>query len=147
MRVVKLKKLASEWNMNSAKNFENTESYLEYAIGEINKNAGTLEFHQFLYLIDTLYAVLRPKEKEVESKRDTTVIRFDPVNETKRHYEGVYDEERLQETAIADSEVAKEGIAQLEKMREEMEGIGREMAEDEEIPEASTNFGTKLPWE
>ncbi len=56
-KVVRMKEMARQLKLLSAKQFAKTEEYLEYAINEINQNS-KFYFHQYLYLVDVLYVTL-----------------------------------------------------------------------------------------
>ena len=56
-KIVRMKEMARQLRLLSAKQFAKTEEYLEYAINEINKNS-KFYFHQYLYLVDVLYVTL-----------------------------------------------------------------------------------------
>ena len=81
-RVMKMKDVAQNLRLIPAKKFANTDEYLEYAIREINGRSKFF-FHQFLYLLETLYLVAvekssvdvnyysSPAEKVLQSPAET----------------------------------------------------------------------------
>ena len=64
-KVIKMKDLARKFKWLAASEFQDTEAYLSYAIQQMEE-LKNYRYHQFLYLLDTLYVVLVLKSMEIE---------------------------------------------------------------------------------
>jgi len=102
-KIGKMKDLADRLKLRSNKSFSNLESYLEYAINQINSNVSGWKFYQFFQLADSFLVVLIKDEVEEEVKKPSRPISQKPreqVPESKLDQEISGVEEKLESSEI-----------------------------------------------